>query len=343
MAPPFVDDFGSGTFGSSREQRALAAASKDKDGREHEASYDNDPNVSGVTPHTEKMLSGGAFESAYSRQNPAGTPKRLAFNCSDRCPYTEEELAYYRKHALNNPVFGDLIDSKSYSPASKRSKLRTVLRDDLRIASQKASEKAERQFLIDNAQNEEYRVSSGEKAPDRPTPFHPGNTHPDDSFRNSPRNSIQDSNQVGLDLLSSKIASLSMCPDRPTRVSLGSSGPAKVRSKTTKKSNGQPFLQTGLGKVPPEIREIIWEHVLVDHTPFNARDLPQTLSSGADLAGRERESLRCAPRSSTLARPKNMSLALVLTCRLIHQEAQYVFDHKLTLHVKDGLSLLDFL
>ena len=289
--------------------------------------------------HSEKLPRGGAIEPAFSRQNPAETPKRLAFNLSDRCPYTEEELAYYRKYTLENPFLGDLIDPKLYSPASKRSRLRTVLRNDLMKASQKASEKAERQFLLDSAQNEKHQDIWGEKVPGRLMTFHPGNVHPDDSFKNSSQDRILDSNQVGLGLLSSEFASLSMCPDCPTRLSSESDSPANVRLKSSIVLDRQPFLQTGLGKVPPEIREIIWEYVLISQLAVKVGDFPPKLSAGGGSAVKKQKGSRCAATSS----PRVFKgPALLLVCRRIHKEAQYIMDNKNT-YLTDLSGLLAFL
>ena len=84
-------------------------------------------------------------------------------------------------------------------------------------------------------------------------------------------------------------------------------------------STPQPFLLTGLGRIPPEIRVMIWEYVL---TPSTKVRLTTPSTSAQDL-------MTCP--------------AILQTCRLVFSEAQKVFYSAQSFRFVDTPSFLGFL
>ena len=118
---------------------------------------------------------------------------------------------------------------------------------------------------------------------------------------------------------------------------------------------GQPFSATCLGRLPPEIREMIYRLVLNTAAPYNylARDIHiqafgtwtgygcdnQSLWSPAwrinsrnTFVGQKLPALQATYPPFATPYPRSQ-IALLVTCRDIHREAQPIFD---PLEVKQG-------
>ena len=162
-------------------------------------------------------------------------------------------------------------------------------------------------------------------------------------------------------------ASRALSPSNRSRREQGEIGfnPLKLPSRSQRaqyeaEKRLQAWLASALGKIPAEVREIIYEHVLTVSTPQS----PITIRGPSDnkkenavnesLDDRENS---CGGRDHSS--PPNLStLAILQTCRLIHQEARDIyyasnafrttspqdllhFLQRLDLHRRDKLKTLD--
>ena len=107
-----------------------------------------------------------------------------------------------------------------------------------------------------------------------------------------------------------------------------------TRLDTVGKVAPQPFFQTRLGRVPPEIREIIWKFVF---------DAPREIEFGFIPAV-------ALPETSEIVDPKISAIsswitnsALLRTCRTIYQETQHIYYSETTFHFTDSSKFLTFL
>ncbi len=113
-----------------------------------------------------------------------------------------------------------------------------------------------------------------------------------------------------------------------------------------------PFLSTGLGKIPPEVREIIWKYVLTNPILHGTRVFSQSVPTNDDLVvtqpwdpsfTKSATSMTAASTTPTLSLPGISCPAILRTCRLIYQEAQYVLYSNTSFHLTNASALLLFL
>lgn len=117
-----------------------------------------------------------------------------------------------------------------------------------------------------------------------------------------------------------------------------SSNPTSTRQNGYKQPP-QPFLRTGLGKLPPEIREVIWEDVLSSQ---EARVIDADVRQPPDLT----DAMSAVALSE--APPPSMQdevpcPALLQVCRMVYQEAQNIYYAETMFRFTDASSLTGFL
>jgi len=114
----------------------------------------------------------------------------------------------------------------------------------------------------------------------------------------------------------------------------------------------RPFLSTSLGKIPPEVREIIWRYVLTDPILHGTRALSQSVPTNDELVvtqpwdpsfTKSATSMTAASTTPTLSLPGISCPAILRTCRLIYQEAQHVLYSSTSFHLTGASALLWFL
>ena len=99
----------------------------------------------------------------------------------------------------------------------------------------------------------------------------------------------------------------------------------------------QAWLSSWFGRLPSEIRVMIYEHVLIvppSRSPITIRGPSEEKKADSDKASAK-------PSSST--RPRVPALALLQTCRLIHREAQDIYYARNAFHTTSAKHLRRFL
>ena len=121
----------------------------------------------------------------------------------------------------------------------------------------------------------------------------------------------------------------------------------KILSLTVKKAlTPQPFLNTNLGRVPPEVREIIWKYLLISSTSHifvqnqnvDAQSQPESQPSGDSQL-----SSKATPSTIWSTQPFSPEIDLLRTCRLVREECQHIFYSKNSFILASASDLLGFL
>lgn len=101
----------------------------------------------------------------------------------------------------------------------------------------------------------------------------------------------------------------------------------------------RPFLDTGLGELPPEIREMIWGLVLSSHeAPAIDADVQKSL-----LLIKALSNVTLSEASPPSIRDEVSCPALLRVCRMVYQEARNIYYAKATFCFTDASSLTGFL
>lgn len=104
----------------------------------------------------------------------------------------------------------------------------------------------------------------------------------------------------------------------------------------------RPFSETSLGRLPGEIRDMIYEHILVALPSQQKRYLRVPDAAVVDPKAAEARKSPAAPLHKS--KPGNASyVAILATCRQIHREAYHVFYAKNAFHFTDAPVLIAFL
>ena len=118
----------------------------------------------------------------------------------------------------------------------------------------------------------------------------------------------------------------------------------KARSLTVKKAlTPQPFLNTYLGRVPPEVREIIWEYLLISPT---SKVLVKYPESDAQSQPEGQCSSKATRRQVWPILPKFGGINgvnILCTCRLVREEGHHIFFSKNSFRFTRASDLLEFL
>ena len=113
----------------------------------------------------------------------------------------------------------------------------------------------------------------------------------------------------------------------------------------------RPFLESRLGKLPGEIRQMIYECVLVapPSQPITYLRVPVMAATVSDMASAEGNSITMASETSstepsllTPMHPKNSYVAILQTCRQIHNEAFHIFYARNSFHLTNAPDLIAF-
>ena len=104
----------------------------------------------------------------------------------------------------------------------------------------------------------------------------------------------------------------------------------------------RPFSETSLGRLPGEIRDMIYEHLLVAPPSQPTRYL--RVPDAAVLDPKETEARKSLAAPLQKSKPGNASyVAILASCRQIHREAYHVFYAKNAFHFTNAPILIAFL
>ena len=104
----------------------------------------------------------------------------------------------------------------------------------------------------------------------------------------------------------------------------------------------RPFSETSLGRLPGEIRDMIYEHLLVALPSQPTKYL--RVPDAAVVDPKEAEARKTLAAALQKSKPRNASyVAILATCRQIHREAYHVFYAKNAFHFTSAPVLIAFL
>lgn len=109
----------------------------------------------------------------------------------------------------------------------------------------------------------------------------------------------------------------------------------------------RPFLDTGLGRLPTEIRLAIWKYVLIaPSTPGIAVNPDYGIEKqilARETLGFPQGACNSLPKETAHDQRSVLHVALLMTCKLIHQEATHILYSNNTFHFANASSLVAFL